>query len=156
MDISQIVCYNIFMTDFSADFRLDTPISKDEALALRPMALAFIGDAVQSLYVRTRVTVGSDSKTGALHRQVTGVVKATSQAAEAKKLIPLFDETETEIFKRARNCKLQTSAKHAEMREYRRASGLEAVLGYLYLTGNAERLKLFLDAAFSEATTYKE
>ena len=106
-------------------FALNTPISKQEALALHPMALAFVGDAVQSLYTRTRVTVGSNQKTGALHHEVIKVVKAVSQAAEAEKLLPLFDEDEQDIFRRARNCKVQTSAKHAEMSEYRRASGFE-------------------------------
>lgn len=56
-------------------FALNTPISKQEALALHPMALAFVGDAVQSLYTRTRVTVGSNQKTGALHHEVIKVVK---------------------------------------------------------------------------------
>lgn len=134
--------------DFS--FKLEKPISKEEALALHPMALAFIGDAVQSLYARTRVTVGKTSKTGTLHQEVIKVVSAISQAAEAEKLLPLFDETEQDIFRRARNCKIQTSAKHADMSEYRRASGLEAVFGYLYLTGNEERLDLFLSKCFED------
>ena len=132
--------------DFS--FKLEKPITKDEALALHPMALAFIGDAVQSLYARTRVTVGKTSKTGALHQEVIKVVSAISQAHEVEKLLPIFDEVEQDIFRRARNCKIQTSAKHADMSEYRRASGLEAVLGYLYLTGNEERLNLFLSKCF--------
>ena len=127
-------------------FSLKKPISKEDALALHPMALAFVGDAVQSLYTRTRVTIGSTQKTGALHYEVTKVVKAVSQAAEAEKLLPLFDE----VFRRARNCKVQTSAKHAEMSEYRRASGFEAVLGYLYLTGNTQRLEEFLSMCFED------
>ena len=131
-------------------FALEKPISKEEALALHPMALAFIGDAVQSLYTRTRVTVGKTSKTGTLHQEVIKVVSAISQAQEAEKLLPLFDETEQDIFRRARNCKIQTSAKHADMSEYRRASGLEAVLGYLFLIGNEERLGLFLSMCFEE------
>ena len=131
-------------------FNLEKPISKEEALSLHPMALAFIGDAVQSLYARTRVTVGRTVKTGTLHQEVIKVVSAISQSAEAEKLLPLFDETEQDIFRRARNCKIQTSAKHAEMSEYRRASGLEAVLGYLYLIGNEERLDLFLSKCFEE------
>lgn len=134
--------------DFS--FKLEKPISKEEALALHPMALAFIGDAVQSLYARTRVTVGRTSKTGTLHQEVIKVVSAISQAAEADKLLPLFDETEQDIFRRARNCKIQTSAKHADMSEYRRASGLEAVFGYLFLIGNEERLDLFLAKCFEK------
>ena len=93
------------MDEFSAVFQLRTPISDKEALGLHPMALAFVGDAAQSLYVRTRVTVGSSSKTGALHKKATQVVKAVSQSAEAEELLPLFDEVESEVFRRARNCK---------------------------------------------------
>lgn len=130
---------------------MQNPVSREEALALHPMALAFIGDAVQSLYARSRATVGAGSaKTGALHHEVTKVVNAVSQAKEAGKLLPTFDEVEQDIFRRARNCKIQTSAKHAEPAEYRRASGFEAVLGYLYLTGATERLAQFLSTCFED------
>lgn len=133
-----------------SSFSLTYPISKEEALALHPMALAFIGDAVQSLYTRTRVTVGSTQKTGALHHEVIKVVKAVSQAAEAEKLMNMFNDDEKDVFRRARNCKVQTSAKHAEMSEYRRASGFEAVLGYLYLIGENSRLEMFLSSCFED------
>lgn len=132
-------------------FELKKPVSKEEALSLHPMSLAFVGDAVQALYTRTRVTVGATlKKTGALHHEVTKVVKAVSQAAEAEKLMPLFDEDEADLFRRARNCKVQTSAKHAQPAEYRKASGFEAVLGFLYLTGNTDRLEQFLKACFDD------
>lgn len=131
---------------------MSTPISISEAMSLHPMALAFVGDAVQSLYTRTRVTIDSNGrKTGALHHEVTKVVKATSQAHFVEKLMSEFDENEQDIFRRARNCKVQTSAKHAEMSEYRRASGFEAVIGYLYLTGNNERLNRFLSRCFEDS-----
>lgn len=131
-------------------FALNQPITAEEALKLHPMSLAFIGDAVQSLYARTRVTLGSSSKTGVLHKEVTKVVKAVSQASVAEKLLDTFDEVEAAVFRRARNCRIQTSAKHAEMSEYRRASGFEAVLGYLYLVGNADRLEQLLNISFEE------
>lgn len=137
------------MTDHSI-FNLSSPICKQDALSLHPMALAFIGDAVQSLYTRTRVTVGSSKKTGALHHEVTKVVKAVSQAAEAEKLMSLFNEEEQDVFRRARNCKVQTSAKHAQMSEYRRASGFEAVIGYLYLIGDSQRMQMFLSECFED------
>ncbi len=139
------------MTYHPSVFELKNPVSKQEALSLHPMSLAFIGDAVQALYTRTRVTVGATlKKTGALHHEVTKAVKAVSQAAEAEKLLPLFDEDELDLFRRARNCKVQTSAKHADPAEYRKASGFEAVLGYLYLTGNTERLFGFLSTCFAD------
>lgn len=149
--------YTRRMEQHPSIFQLQSPISKQEALALPPMSLAFIGDAAQSLYTRTRVTVGATlKKTGALHKEVTQVVKAVSQAAEVEKLLPLFDEDEQDLFRRARNCKVQTSAKHAEPAEYRKASGFEAVIGYLYLTGNTERLFAFLSAAYNDTAEQKD
>jgi ribonuclease-3 family protein len=133
-----------------AEFNFSSPISQDEALKLHPMTLAFIGDAVQSLYARTRISLTSSSKTGILHKEVTKVVKAVAQAQVAESLLPLFDEVEADVFRRARNCHIQTSAKHADRSEYRRASGFEAVLGYLYITGNNERLFNFLEKCFEE------
>ncbi len=129
---------------------INVPVSPQEAMKLHPMTLAFIGDGVQSLYTRTRVALGSTEKTGILHKEVTKVVKAVSQAAVAEKLAPLFDEAEQDVFRRARNCKIMTSAKHAEMCEYRRASGFEAVLGYLYLINDTKRLQRYLSLAFEE------
>ena len=145
---NQWCCDKLLTMEKDYSFLLKEPITKEDALTLHPMALAFIGDAVQSLYTRTRVTVGKTSKTGILHQEVIKVVSATSQSEEAEKILPLFDETEQDIFRRARNCKVQTSAKHAEMSEYRRASGLEAVFGYLYLIGNTERLNHFLSLCY--------
>ena len=133
-----------------ANFNFSNPISKDEALKMHPMTLAFIGDAVQSLYARTRISLTSSSKTGILHKEVTKVVKAVAQAQVAEKLLDQFDEIETDVFRRARNCQIQTSAKHADRSEYRRASGFEAVLGYLYITGQNDRLFSFLEKSFEE------
>ena len=133
-----------------ADFTFTTPISTEDALKMHPMTLAFIGDAVQSLYARTRISLTSSSKTGILHKEVTKVVKAVAQAQTAEKLMETFDEIEADVFRRARNCQIQTSAKHADRSEYRRASGFEAVLGYLYITGNNARLFSFLEKSFEE------
>lgn len=141
----RVMCYIFPMKRTHAEFALLSPLPVEEVLKIHPMSLAFIGDAVHSLYVRTAVTVQSgDVKTGALHKKVTGCVSAVAQAAASEEISALFDDVEADVFRRARNCHIQTSAKHAERAEYRRASGLEAVLGYLYLTGNTERLVRFL------------
>ena len=138
------------MTMTKANFTFSTPISTEDALKMHPMTLAFIGDAVQSLYARTRISLSSSSKTGILHKEVTKVVKAVHQAQVAEKLLEIFDEIEADVFRRARNCQIQTSAKHADRSEYRRASGFEAVLGYLYLTGQNDRLSSYLEKSFEE------
>jgi ribonuclease-3 family protein len=134
----------------TAEFFLLSPISPAEALKMHPMALAFVGDSVHSLYMRTRVSVGSHEKSGVLHREVTAAVKAVAQSALAEKLAADFDEDEHDVFRRARNCKIQTSAKHAAMDEYRRASGFEAVIGFLYLTGNNLKLFKYLRLSYEE------
>lgn len=134
-----------------AIFSIQTPCDAQEALRLHPMSLAFVGDAVQSLYARTRVTLGSSAKTGVLHREVIKVVKAVSQAAIAEKLMPMFNDAEADLFRRARSCHVQTSAKHAEQCQYRKASGLEAVIGYLYITQQTDRLLQFLALSFEES-----
>ena len=126
---------------------LKSPISHKEAVALPPMSLAFIGDSVHSLFVRSQVTIGSDKQTGELHKEVTKEVCATSQAMVAEHLLPKLNEIESDIFRRARNARIHTSAKHAEMSEYRRASGFEAVIGYLYLTGQTDRIVELLEVA---------
>lgn len=133
-----------------AEFGLFSPIEAREALKMHPMALAFVGDSVHSLYMRTRVSVGSAEKTGVLHREVTAAVKAVAQSALAIKLYDRFDDAEKDVYRRARNCKIQTSAKHAEMDEYRRASGFEAVIGFLYLTGANEKLFDYLNLSYEE------
>ena len=81
---------------------------------------------------------------------MTKVVKAVHQAQVAERLMDEFDEIEADVFRRARNCQIQTSAKHADRSEYRRASGFEAVIGYLYITGQNDRLSSFLDKSFEE------
>lgn len=145
------VWYSVGMKDFShAEFTLAHPISEEEAAAMHPMSLAFVGDAVQSLFMRTAVAVADGGKTGAQHREVTRTVNAVAQAAASARISPMFSEREADVFRRARNCHIQTSAKHAERAEYRRASGLEAVLGYLFLTGNTGRLTEFLRLAAEE------
>ena len=100
--------------------------------------------------MRTAVAVADGGKTGAQHREVTRTVNAVAQAAASARISPMFSEREADVFRRARNCHIQTSAKHAERAEYRRASGLEAVLGYLFLTGNTGRLTEFLRLAAEE------
>ena len=107
--------------------------------------LAFVGDAVYSLFVRERLTFSSDSKSGQLNKEATNEVNAVAQSAFVKELMPLFTEEELAVFKRARNAKKPTKAKHATIADYNMATGLEAVLGFLYLTGNNDRLNFLLN-----------
>lgn len=127
----------------------DIPLFQDyltekEATMLNPLVLAYVGDAVHTLFVRAHLASSSDAKTGELHKLATAEVKATHQSELAGELLPLLTEEELAIYKRARNSKMNSTAKHAELVDYRRATGYEAVLGFLYLTGQLDRLKSLL------------
>ena len=125
-------------------------ISKDEARQISPLVLAFIGDGVQTLYVRTKFVLTSTLPPNELHKRTTEKVKAVSQAKQIKSLLSVLTEEELAIFKRARNSNVQSSAKNASLADYKQASGYEAVIGYLYLTANHERLNYLLQYAESE------
>ncbi len=115
-------------------------MTEKDALALNALALAYVGDAVQSLYVRHKLATLNDVKANALHKMTSEAVKANAQAILAEKVLPTFDETELSVYHRGRNSSPHHRAKNQTAADYRKATGLEAVLGYLYLTGQDERL----------------
>ena len=90
-------------------------ISKDEARQISPLVLAFIGDGVQTLYVRTKLVLTSTLPPNELHKRTTEKVKAVSQAKQIKSLLSVLTEEELAIFKRARNSNVQSSAKNASL-----------------------------------------
>jgi len=120
-------------------------MDKKRANNLNPIVLAFVGDAVYSLFVRERLTFSTDLKTGELNKLAIAEVNATAQSEFIKSILPMLTEEELAVFKRARNAKKPTKAKHATISEYNNATGLEAVLGYLYLVGETERLNYLLN-----------
>ena len=120
------------------------PLTKLEAAQLNPVALAFVGDTVYSLYVRERLALSKCGKVSNLQRTAAQIVSAKGQSVFLDKLLPLFTEEESEIFRRGKNAKKGTKSKSASSLEYNRSTGLEAVLGYLYLTGEEERIRVLL------------
>ena len=126
--------------------------SYDEITArnLNPQVLAFVGDAVYSLYIRQKIVLQGNLKGSDLHNEVTNYVKATGQSNFINTLLPLFTETELGVFKRARNHKTLSQAKNANIIDYRRATGFEAVIGYLYLIGDEERINEILKLSVGE------
>ena len=120
------------------------PISKEQARQLSPLSLSFIGDAVETLYVREELTKNSQAKAHRLHIQAAERINAAAQAREVDRVLPLLNEEEADVFRRARNAKNHTVPKHAAIGDYKKASALEAVWGYLYLTGQQERLLMLL------------
>ena len=117
------------------------PNRQNDAQQLSPLVLAYIGDAYYEMVVRTYVVSEGNMQVEKLHKKVTGIVKASSQAAIARYYIDTdeFTDDELAVFKRGRNSKSHTMPKNAEPADYRRATGLEAVIGYLYLEGQDKR-----------------
>lgn len=143
-------------------FELNSVITESEARQLNPVVLAFVGDAVYSLYVRERLVFSGAGKASEFQRAASKIVSAEGQSEFLSKIEPLFTEVETEIFKRGRNAKKATKSKNATAAAYNRSTGLEAVIGYLYVTGKRERVDELLSyadeglfQAVKAATAYK-
>ena len=126
-------------------FNLGEKMDRAKAKNLNPVALAFLGDAVYSLFIREKLVFSKDYKTGELNKLATSEVKATSQAEYARKIMPFLTEEEVLIYKRGRNAKKSTKSKSASVSDYNSSTGFEALLGYLYMTGNYERLNYILN-----------
>lgn len=105
-----------------------------------PLTLAFIGDSIFDLIIRTLVVESGNAPVNKLHKRASKLVQASSQAELYHTIKDQLTEEETAIFKRGRNAKSFTSAKNAGIIEYRTATGLEALVGYLYLTDQMDRL----------------
>ena len=121
-----------------------TPLTETEAVQFNPVVLAFLGDAVYSLWVREKLVRSGAGKAAEFQRAAAKVESARGQSAFLERVFPLFTEREEEIYRRCRNAKKATKSKHATPAEYNRSTGFEAVLGYLYLTGDQARIEELL------------
>ena len=125
----------------------NTPLSAREAAMYSPLVLAYLGDCVYELFVRERLVLRANMSNGKLHMQAKEYVSATGQSAAARKLLPLLQQDELAIFRRGRNSGAVPN-RNNDVGEYHAATGLEALFGYLYLTGNTDRLAFFMDLVF--------
>lgn len=126
-------------------FNLQDKLDAKKATALSSITLAFIGDAVYSLYVREKLVFEKDEKGSVLNKKTSSEVRASAQANFIDKIMPILTPTEIEVYKRARNTKKGTRAKNATVAEYNKATGFEALIGYLYLIGETDRLNYLLN-----------
>lgn len=108
--------------------------------AYSPLTLAYIGDCIFDLVIRTVVVERGNEPVNKLHRKTVTYVKAQTQAAMIEALLSELSEEEISVYKRGRNAKSYTSAKNASIGDYRKATGLESLMGYLYLTGRETRM----------------
>ena len=136
--------------DLDAFIRQQFALEEKDIRSFSPLALAYIGDGIYELVIRT-VTVRQGSRqVNKLHRDTSRLVKAQAQSEMMKTLLPLLTEQEADIYRRGRNAKSFSVAKNASVGDYRRATGFEALMGYLYLQGDMERLSELVQAAVAQ------
>lgn len=131
-------------------FNFDS-LNKSDLKKENPQVLAFVGDGVYTMFIRNKIVLEHKAKSGELHKLTTDYVKASKQSVAIEKLLPVLSEDEVSVYKRARNYKTASVAKNASVQEYKRATGFEAILGYLYLAGDDERLNYILRLCVGES-----
>ena len=105
-----------------------------------PLTLAFVGDCVFDLIIRTVIVERGNRAAESLHKKKSAIVKAQTQAQMAEVLLDGLSEEEVTVYKRGRNAKSYSTAKNASVTDYRKATGFEALLGYLYLQNKEDRI----------------
>ncbi len=118
---------------------------------LHPLVLAYIGDSVYDMYVRQYVISLPNHKMHVLHRRATEFVSAKAQSRALHALLPLLTEEERDVARRGRNAKPGTIPKNADVQEYRHATALESLVGYLFYLKQYDRLRFLLDCAVGAA-----
>jgi ribonuclease-3 family protein len=118
---------------------------KGNANQFSPLVLAYIGDAVYELHVRTLLLSQGNAPVHKLHKQSIEFVKAKAQSDIIHRLMNILSEEEQDIVRRGRNAKSGTIPKNADVAEYKYATGFETLLGYLYVKGDYTRLLELLD-----------
>lgn len=117
-----------------------------------PLTLAYIGDGVYELVIRTILVKKGNCPVNQLHKRASNLVKAGTQSHMMEILEPMLTEEELAVYKRGRNAHSPTMAKHATMADYRRATGFEALMGYLYLKEEYHRIFALVRAGIPEDT----
>ncbi len=130
--------------------------SQLEVNDMSPLIWAYIGDSVFEIYIRDKMIQKGIPSNAKLHKNTTMYVKASSQARIIEKLKSILTDEELDIVRRARNADSNTIPKNASIIEYKNATSLEGILGYLFLIGNYERLMYLLDYAYNNFEMQEE
>jgi ribonuclease-3 family protein len=115
-------------------------LNEDDIRMLNPLVLAFLGDTLYDLFIRTYLVYTHKEAVHQLHSRAVGFVKASAQSDAYHKIQEFLTDEERDMVRRGRNAKSGTVPKNADVGEYRWATGLECLLGYLYLMGREERM----------------
>ncbi|MGI6106771.1 MAG: Mini-ribonuclease 3 [Lachnospiraceae bacterium] len=137
--------------NFEAEISAAFSLQPKELSSFSPLVLAWIGDAVYELAVRSILAERHREPVNRLHRSASQVVKAGAQAAVLRSIDPLLTPEERAVMRRGRNAKSYTMAKNATMSDYRHATALEALCGWLYLKGRNRRLAELLKAGLDRS-----
>ena len=138
------------MTDLPVTIKEQFEIKDTDINTYNPLTLAFIGDSVYEIIVRTLVVSKGNKSVNALAKDKNKLVNAKTQSRIAEILAEVFTEEEADIYRRGKNAKTANHSKSAAYSEYHRATGLEAVFGYLYLTGKLDRCLELLKTALDK------
>ena len=132
------------------DIRALFELEPEDIRSYSPLTLAYVGDAVYELVIRTMIISKGNAPVNKLHKHSAALVKAPAQAQMMKVIEPLLSEEELHIYKRGRNAKSYTSAKNASVIDYRIATGFEALMGWLYLQERQERMLELIKIGLNE------
>ena len=115
-------------------------VEEKDIKSYNPLALAFLGDGVYELIIRTLVTNDGNRSPAKLHYISSSIVKAAAQAKSADRIENILTDEEKDVMRRGKNANSPTRSKNASLKDYRKATGFEALLGYLYLKGDDRRI----------------
>lgn len=121
------------------------PIDEQRFKEINPIVLAFIGDGVHTLYVRDKVVKSVDLLVNSCHKLSAKECNANAQALKLDMILEELTDDEKDIIRRARNAKLHHMAKNSDVETYKKATSFEALIGYLYLKGDFNRLSEILN-----------
>lgn len=136
--------------DIIGNMRKDFDIKPIDVMNLQPLVLAYIGDAIYEVYIRTMLIINNKANVNMLHKMSVKYVKAQAQSDIVRRIMDRLTSDEQDIVRRGRNAKSATVPKHAEITDYRYSTGYEALIGYLYLMDNTERLMEILTMSVEE------
>ena len=131
-------------------------LPEQDIRSFSPLTLAYIGDGVYELVIRTILVQRGNRKASRLHEEASRLVKASAQSDILRRIEPHLTEEELSVYKRGRNAHSPTMARHASMSDYRRATGFEALIGYLYLKEDLRRIVDLVRLGISTGEKYEQ
>lgn len=136
--------------DLESCLRAHFPMQEVDIKTYSPLALAYIGDCVFDLMIKSLVMNEGNQSVQNMHRKTSALVQASSQSKMMRILQPLLTEEEHAVYKRGRNTKSVSPAKNQSLTDYRRATGFEALIGYLYLEHRYDRMAELVKAGLDD------